>query len=310
MSLLERLDIIDRRWIFLLMALAVSIPIIVSGMTGKTFPESATPTTQTAFDTIESLPAGSKVLLAFDFDPASAGELQPMAIAFTRHVASRDFDMYFATLWAPAPPLIIETIKSVIVAGHPHMVYGVDYVNLGFQAGNESVLKVISTDFKQSFTVDARGTPVTSIPMMADIKSTEDFDLIINLSAGYPGCKEWVQYIVSPTLSGDHGTELKLVAGVTGVQAPQMVPYWPRQLKGMLAAIKGAAEYEALVNASLMEANPGLIISPVFNEAQRRMAPQLFGHLLMVSLIILGNVIHFSRKRAGGTAVKALRSTP
>ncbi len=296
MSFLERLDHIDRRWIFLSMGLAVAVPIIVIGITGKTFPEVATPTTRGAFDAIQSLPAGSRILLSFDFDPASAGELQPMATAFVRHAAARDLDIYCMTLWAPAPPLLDETIRKVIVAGHPDRVYGKDFVNLGFQAGNESVLKVICTDFRQSFSKDYRGTPVDQIPMMAPIKSASDFDCIVTMSAGYPGCKEWVQYIATPALGSDD--EILLVSGVTGVQAPQMVPYWPRQMRGMLGAIKGAAEYESLVNEFIKGSNPAADIGPQFMEAQRRMAPQLFGHLLMVGLIILGNCIHFGRRRA------------
>ena len=35
-------------------------------------------------------------------------------------------------------------------------------------------------------------------------------------------------------------------------------------------------------------------------EGQRRMGPQLFAHLLMVFLIILGNVIFFAQRRRGG----------
>ena len=37
-------------------------------------------------------------------------------------------------------------------------------------------------------------------------------------------------------------------------------------------------------------------------EGQRRMGPQLFAHLLMVFLIILGNVIFFAQRRRGGGA--------
>ena len=39
-----------------------------------------------------------------------------------------------------------------------------------------------------------------------------------------------------------------------------------------------------------------------FLEGQRRMGPQLFAHLLMVLLIILGNVIFFAQRRRGGSA--------
>jgi hypothetical protein len=100
-----------------------------------------------------------------------------------------------------------------------------------------------------------------------------------------------VQYSVSPTLTG--AKPLKFVAGSTGVQTPQLIPYYPNQMAGILGAIKGAAEYEYLVNEAVRKADPAAVVPPRFQEAQRRMAPQLFGHVLMVALIVLGNVVFF-----------------
>ena len=37
--------------------------------------------------------------------------------------------------------------------------------------------------------------------------------------------------------------------------------------------------------------------APKYLEAQRRMAPQLFGHLLLVGLIVVGNLIQFAGRR-------------
>lgn len=69
--MLKILNTLDRRWIFLAMGLAIAVPILVIGLTGKTFPETPTKQAQDAFDTIENLPDGSMVLITFDFDPAS-----------------------------------------------------------------------------------------------------------------------------------------------------------------------------------------------------------------------------------------------
>jgi hypothetical protein len=47
------------------------------------------------------------------------------------------------------------------------------------------------------------------------------------------------------------------------------------------------------VNEAVRKADPSAIVPAKFQEAQRRMAPQLFGHVLMVALIVLGNVVFF-----------------
>ena len=280
----------DRRWIFLMMAIAVAVPILVIGLTGRTFPETPTPAARAAFDAIEKLPEGTTVLLTFDFDPASAGELQPMATSFVRHCAAKKLKMVFISLWPLGGAMADSAIKRVIEADFPHLVYGTDYVSMGFQAGNEAVMKLLLTDFARAFPSDSRGTPASQIPVLKGISRATDFPLVIAVSAGYPGAKEWIQYVISANL----GT-MEIVAGSTGVQAPQLYPYFPRQMTGILGAIKGAAEYEALVNAKL----DGDRLPPAkYLEAQRRMGPQLFAHLLMVGLIIAGNVIYFRQRGA------------
>ena len=298
-TFLSRLDSIDRRWIFLMMALAVAGPIIWVGITGKTFPETPTPAVQGAFDALEKLPEGSRVLVSFDYDPASAGELQPMATAIIHHCVIRKLRICGMALWAPGGPLIGATFTDVI-GNDPSYVYGVNFADLGYQAGNEGVMKQAGADFPRAFPNDARSTPFAQVPMLKDIHRLSDFDLLVCISAGYPGAKEWIQYGVSPTMTG--GKPLPFVAGTTGVQTPQLIPYYPGQMAGVLGAIKGAAEYESLVNTKLRSMDSGKPIAPKFQEAQRRMAPQLVAHVLMVGLIVVGNVIYFAGRRKGAHA--------
>ena len=284
---------LDRRWIFLLMFLSVSIPIIIIGITGQSFPEKPTALSITTFETIENLKEGDKVLLSFDFDPASEGELGPMATAFTYHCAAKKLKMYFMALWPVGPQMVDNAIENVIKKDFPHLVYGEDYVNLGFKSGGEGVIKVIVTDFMELYSTDTRGMPFKSIPMNKEISSVQDMDLVINISAGSAGTKEWVQYAVTP-----YPDEITLIAGCTGVQAPLLYPYIPEQLPGLLGAIKGAAEYEKLVFDRYYR-DEGLEVPGRYQEGVRRMGPQLVAHLLMILLIIAGNYIFFAEKKRG-----------
>ncbi len=281
----EFLKNLDRRWIFLLMGLAVGVPILLE----LQFPEKPTRLADSVFEEIEDLKPGDRVLLAFDFDPASEGELGPMATAFVLHCCEKKLKMYFLALWPVGPQMIDDAIDKVIKPDFPHLVYGEDYVNLGFKPGYEGVIKVIVTDLRQLYTTDGRGTNIDQIPMCRGIDSVQDMDLVINVSAGYPGTKEWVQYAATPY-------KIPLVAGCTGVQAPLLYPYLGDQLPGLLGAIKGAAEYEKLVIDKYGGPNP----DPKYLEAKRRMGPQLIAHVLMILLIIAGNVIYFMQRSREG----------
>ena len=63
-------------------------------------------------------------------------------------------------------------------------------------------------------------------------------------------------------------------------------------MTGLLGAIKGAAEYEQAV----INGYPHLKDNDAAQEGLRRMGPQLVAHILVVSLIVLGNVIFFMEK--------------
>ncbi len=279
---------LDKRWNYLLMFLCVTIPIYYIGKTGKTFPEVPTLLAKAVFQAVEDLEEGDPVLLSFDFDPASEGELGPMATAFVRHCCEKKLKIYFMALWPVGPQMIDDVTARVIRSDFPHLVYGEDYVNIGFKPGNEGVIKVIVTDLRELYTTDDRGTAIDEIPMMENIHSVQDFELVINVSAGYAGTKEWVQYAATP-----YPDKIKIVAGCTGVQAPLLYPYIPQQLPGLLGAIKGAAEYEKLVIDKYGGDNP----DPRYLEAKRRMGPQLVAHILIILLIVVANIIYFVERR-------------
>jgi hypothetical protein len=274
---------LDRRWIFLLMLLAVAVPILI----GLRFPEEPSPMSERVGKTIEDLPPGSVVLMSLDYDPSAQGELQPMASAFTRHAAENGHRLVFMTLWPQGGPMVERSVR-LIESEYPDYEYGRDYVNLGYRPGNEGVIKVIVNDLRKLFANDVLNTDLDKLPLTRNLESVREVDLIINVSAGDPGAKQWVQFAATPF-------NIPMVAGTTGPQAPDLLPYFPNQLAGMLAAIKGAAEYEQV----LLNYHEHLRENENTQVGLRRMGAQTVAHVLMVLLIAAGNVIYFVGRSRG-----------
>ena len=70
---------------------------------------------------------------------------------------------------------------------------------------------------------------------------------------------------------------------------------------GLLAAIKGAAGYEQI----LIDNYPEMVDMKASalgssTAAMQRMGPQFVGHLLMIVLIVIGNIIFFIDRKRGG----------
>jgi hypothetical protein len=273
-----------RRLIYLAMLLAVMVPMIWR----ISFREVASPMVRDVFQTVESLPAGARVLLVYDFDPASEPEIKPMTDAFARHLCLKGSKLYCLTLWPTGPVEIDKAIRRIFMPEFPDYRYGEDYINLGFMSGGEGVIAVALTDFRKAFSTDARNISTHDterLPIMAGIENLRDFQLIVDCSAGYPGLQEWIQYGTVPA-------GIPIVGGSVAVGSPELFPYVPEQCVGILAGLKGAAEYEQL----LLETYPQLN-RPECRAALERMGPQTVAHLLIIFLIILGNTMHVLRKR-------------
>jgi len=277
---------VDRRIIFTFIGLTVALALIFH----VKFGERATAIVKAAYDKIEELPEGSRILLSYDFDPAMAPEVHPMANAFIRHILAKNHKLYFYSLWATGQTLLQESLTDVLEPEFPDKVYGKDWVVMGYKAGNEGVLNVIVTDIRKMYPTDVHNTSLDSLPIYDGVKSLKDFDLLISVGGGKPGVKEWVLF------AGDRAN-VPVVGGSAAVSAPLLYPYYPRQLVGLLGGTKGAAEYES----ELIRNYPRFKNSDT--PALKMMGPQTMAHVVIIAFILIGNVAYFRAKRKQRTDI-------
>ena len=166
-----------------------------------------------------------------------------------------------------------------------HKQYGVDYVNLGFKAGNEVVIRSVAESFPTTYPVDSRGRPTADLPLMRGVQNLANVDFIFSASAGYPGTVEWVQYAADPY-------HKRMSTGTTAVQVNEVMPYVRAgQISGIIGGMSGAAEYEQLIGRP--------------DRATRFMDAQSIAHLVMVLFIVLGNLTFWLERRDARRAKKA-----
>ena len=274
---------LDRRIIFLIVGLSVLIPLLKPEWID--LPIRPTPESQIVFDEINKLNAGDKMLLSFEYSPSTKPEIHPMAIALLKHLYAKNIQVYGFALWPDGNFMSTEAFSEV--SDDYDKKYGVDYVNLGYKPGGEAVIKGIASDIRTLYPADLQGTSLNDIPMMKDVVNIEDFDFVFSLSAGYPGSKEWVQYACDPN-------NIPLSTGCTSIQVTDIMPYVENdQIRGILAGMPGAAEYESLVGAELQK----MEISGKPGEASGMMAAQSIAHVVIVLFIIFGNISYFITRK-------------
>ena len=274
---------LDRRIIFLIVGLSVLMPLLKPEWID--LPIRTTPESQIVFDEINKLNAGDKILLSFEYSPSTKPEIHPMAIAILKHLYAKNIQVYGFALWPDGNFMSTEAFSEV--SDDYDKKYGVDYVNLGYKPGGEAVIKGIASDIRTLYTVDLQGTFINDIPMMKDVFNIEDFDFVFSLSAGYPGSKEWVQYACDPN-------NIPLSTGCTSIQVTDIMPYVENdQIRGILAGMPGAAEYESLVETELQK----MEISGKPGKASGMMAAQSIAHVVIVLFIIFGNISYFITRK-------------
>jgi hypothetical protein len=271
MNFYEKFLHIDRRYIFIFVALGVIIPLVWPlGLAVTT-----SPPVENVYNAIEELAPGTPVLVSVDYDPSTQPELSPMTVAVLRHCFSRDLPVIITVLHPGGPGLALEI--SDRISKEVGAVYGEDYVFLGYKVGGSAVILSMGQDFRVSYPADYFNTPIDEIPLMEKVKNYNDIGLVITMSGStYPDV--WVAY-------AHERYGQKLAAGVTAVMAADYYPYLQTgQLVGLIGGLKGAAEYEKLINRP--------------DDGLKGMDAQTIVHLFVVLMILLGNIAFLFVQRA------------
>lgn len=270
MNFWEKLLKIDRRWIYLIMGIAVFVPILFTiGL-----PVYVTREVESVYNRINELPPGTVVMIPCEYDPATMAELRPMAHAVFRHCFAKDLKILTTALQIEGVTLIKDDLEKI--AAEYNKKYGVDYVYLGYKPYPSIVILNMGENFRKPFPRDYYGHELDSLPMMEGVINYSSCALIVNINAT-SGADYWINYA-----NGRYRAPLAL--GVTAVMASDYYTFLASgQIFGLLGGLKGAAEYEKLIN------HPAA--------ATKAMDVQSVAHSVIVVFIIIGNLAFFASRR-------------
>jgi hypothetical protein len=153
---------------------------------------------------VAQMPAGSKVLVVFDYDAAQAGELNRVAQALLQSPALRNAQLEVASLNPQGSAMAQSVLESVP---------GVRYTDLGFAPGQVNGVQSL-------------------------LSEAGDVKLIIELSASPETVRWWVEQLRV------NRSEIPLVIGVSAGAEPLAMPYLQSgQVKGLVSGFPGAVAY-------------------------------------------------------------------
>lgn len=272
-SLGQKIINMDRRIIFIMISIAVIIPLLYPLF----IPVKVTAEAKAVYDTIEKLPPRSVLFIAMDFDPASKPELYPMAEAILRHAFRKNLRVIGMTFWVTGTGLGEKALSDI--AKETGREYGKDYVYLGWKAGDYALLISMGDEDKgiaATFPQDHYGKETKNMPVLENVKTLKDINYLVELAAGN-SIGAWYYY-------GRQACKFEMGGGCTGVMAAS----WYNLLKigwinGFLGGLRGAAEYEALIDKK--------------DRATKGMDAQSVTHMLLIIMVVFGNIVYLSTRK-------------
>lgn len=189
------------------------------------------------YDLIDVLPAGAAVLIAFEVQPATFGEITPLASAVLDHLLDRQAALVFIST-QPTGPGLAEKLLQDQLGEMPNVATG-DYVNLGYLSGGMAALR--------SFINDPRGATLSDSQADAwqnleSIDQIGDFGLVVVISSGAEEARAWVEQSAGALPGG--------LLAVTSQQANPLLRAYlqsdPLTLRGLVSGVQGAALYERM----------------------------------------------------------------
>ena len=301
-----RLRSLDRRIVYL----ALGLVLIVSLLLGKPETGVIMPQVDQFYKVVDGLPKDKLVLVNTMFAPNTLPENGNQARAIIRHLvlthhpfALMSLDQQGATMGRQ----IAEDVTRQYGA-----VYGRDWINFGY-------LLALSVGFFKAFPQDIPGwvkvdktenKPLTAenFPIMKGVTSFDhSVSMLVEVTSS-ASVYDWM-FIVQPATH----PRLKIGYACTNVMASEAFPYLSSgQLAGLMAGLKGAADYEQLddelearmVQEKLVTAyNPDNIAELIPAPARKFMFSQSWAHITIILFIIVGNLgmMFAKRRRPAGT---------
>jgi len=276
MSFWSKLESVDARIIYLILWIAVGIPLL----TPLYLPLSISPYTVAFHKAIESLPAGSVVVFGMEVSPAGyAGELGPQSRATAYHLFTKPVKVIFLSYWETGAPLIQDVWKDPYVAkAMQNKKYGEDYVNLGWIPGSAIGMAAFAQDVWKTVAADYKGTKLADLPIMANIKSVYDITMLIVIESGSPGGAHYLGMWQA------RNRDLMILVGSLGVSVGVNMPFVASgQYISILRGGRGAAEYQRILN----------IVTPADAQGADAMT---MSHVVVLALLLVGNISYLALK--------------
>jgi len=190
---------------------------------------------------LDELPAGSAILLSFDYTPAYAEELSPLARAVIQQLSENSVKILAMSTKPGGIGIADQVLVSQTVNKKP-LRYSEDFVLLGYLPGEEKGLRSLGVSLDTAFKKDTiTNRPLADLVIMQERTTISDLDMVIVLADDQQSVRSWIEQV-------GQRHDVPLCALTTARIEPAITPYLHSgQLSSLIAGASGAAEYSIML---------------------------------------------------------------
>lgn len=298
---------VDRRWVYLAVAIALAGPLIFRWA----MPPAKIGTAEQFFEVAEKIEGGDGklVLIAMDWGPGTQAENKPQTEMLIRHLMHRRVKFGVISCYVLAEPFLLNLPKNVAADLNEQYEgtgktweYGRDWVNLGYRPGWTIMVQGLakSEDLHDYFKTDANGTDIGEIECMKNVKTIKDMPALGEFTGLVGAVQVWLQFF---NRQEHRPTYLH---GCTSISIPEAFIYLDsEQIAALQEGVAGAAYYGQLMTEKYVEKGLGKEPEKA-SSAAVAMTSLSVAHFVIIFFIAIGNFgvlwPRIRRRLGGGTA--------
>ena len=272
-----------RRIIYLLMILAVGIPVFL----GYSRPPSRLVSAERMYEVMAKteFKPGEVAMVWLDFGPGTLAENQPQAEVILEHLFRRRVPVVLLSQYQQAEVALQRVPREVAKRLERELPdqrwsYGEAWINAGFRPGGAIFIQALvnASDISKFLGRDVTGMPITQYPNFAAIGGVERVKLVGEVT----GLTGVFDTIIQFFQKG--GYRPTVVHGCTSITIPEAYIFLDSgQLKGLLEGIAGAAWYSEILKQHYPKSDNTklLVVNTALSAA----------HLVIILLIVIGNLV-------------------
>ena len=273
------------RLVIALVLIVAAAVALITGATQMSFPEYLTGSIMPVQNGINAIPPNVPVLLAVDYEPALAGEMEAAATGVVAHLMSRQANLVMIST-NPYGQMLADRLLRNALKLQPAYSMADKTLNLGYLAGGPGALASFAIDPRAAtpFTLDMKDA--WQAPVLGGVNTLTDFAAVVVVTENLETARSWVEQ-VKPVL----GT-VPLYMVASAQIGPVISAYLDSgQVQGQITGLVGGAVYEASNN----QIGNGRGLWDAFQ----------FGLLVAIILILVGGLINsgnalFTRRKPKG----------